>query len=205
MAAKPVPDIVVGRLPVYLRLVECLCAQDERFVSSEELARRLNISAVQIRKDLSYFGGFGKQGAGYEVQSLRAALRRILKIEQDRPVALIGMGDLGHALARYGGFANEGFFIAALFDNDPAKIGTQVGDLLIQDVRQLGPVICALGIQIAILTVPASAAQGVADVCVRAGVRAILNYAPTALSVPENVRVQYTDPVRHLQRMTFYL
>lgn len=205
MAANSVPDIVIGRLPAYLRLLECLRAEGKRLVSSEELARRLNISAAQIRKDLSYFGGFGKQGAGYAVDSLRTALRRILKVERDRPVALIGMGDLGHALARYGGFANEGFFIAALFDNDPAKIGTQVGELLVQDVRQLGPVICALGIQIAILTVPASAAQSVTDVCVRAGVRAILNYAPTALNVPETVRVQYTDPVRHLQRMTFYL
>lgn len=205
MPANQVPDIVIGRLPVYLRMLAHLSAENKRVISSEELGRRLNISAAQIRKDLSYFGGFGKQGAGYNVASLQAELRRILKIGQDRPVALIGVGDLGHALARYGGFKNEGFRIATLLDNDPAKIGMQVGELRIEDAQSLEPIVRERGIQVAIITVPANAAQSVADACVRAGVRAILNYAPITLKTPDHVRVQYTDPVMHLQRMAYYL
>lgn len=200
----PVPDIVIGRLPIYLRMLTCLSAE-KKFVSSEELGRRLGISAAQIRKDLSHFGEFGKQGAGYDVASLRAELCRILKLERTRPVAVIGVGDLGRALAHYGGFEREGFCVAALLDNDPAKIGAQVGEHVVEDVRDLEAIIRERAIQMVILTVPASAAQELADACIRAGVRAILNYAPITLNVPDHVRVQYTDPVMHLQRMAYYI
>jgi len=205
MPARQVPDIVIGRLPVYLRMLTHLMAENKLVVSSKELGQRLNISAAQIRKDLSYFGGFGKQGAGYNVASLHAELSRILKVEEIRSVVLIGVGDLGRALAHYGGFANEGFQVTTLLDNDPNKIGTQIGHLTVEDVRELEPIIRERGIQIAVITTPAHAAQGIADACIRAGVRAILNYAPITLQVPEHVRVQYTDPVMHLQRMTYYL
>ncbi len=205
MPTNPVPDIVIGRLPIYLRALAHLLAQNKHVISSEELGQRVNISAAQIRKDLSYFGEFGKQGSGYNIAALQAELCRILKIEKERPVVLIGVGDLGHALAYYGGFAKEGFRIVALLDNDPAKIGTEVNGIAIKDAGQLETTIKEKNIQTAIIAVSVDAAQSVADVCVRAGVKAILNYASITLSVPEGVRVQYIDPVAYLQRMMYYL
>ena len=127
--SKPIPDIVIGRLPIYLRELSFLAAEGVPVTSSHELGKRLGISAAQIRKDLSHFGEFGKQGTGYKVSYLQEQLRRILKVDHEWPVALVGMGDLGRALAHYAGFVNRGFRIVALFDDDLAKIGQRIGDL----------------------------------------------------------------------------
>jgi redox-sensing transcriptional repressor len=205
MPSKPIPDIVIGRLPIYLRELSFLAAGGVPVTSSHELGKRLGISAAQIRKDLSHFGEFGKQGTGYNVGYLQEQLRRILKIDHEWPVALVGVGDLGRALAHYGGFVNRGFRIVALFDDDPAKIGQQMGDLEIAGTDRLADLVRERGIRVAMIAVPASSAQKVAEVCLAAGIQAILNYAPITLSVPEGVLVQYIDPVAHLQRMTHYL
>jgi redox-sensing transcriptional repressor len=202
---KPIPDIVVGRLPIYLRALSFLTAEGAQVTSSHDLGKRLGISAAQIRKDLSFFGEFGKQGTGYNVGYLQEQISRILKVDREWPVALIGIGDLGRALARYGGFAHRGFRVVALFDSDPAKIGQTMGDLEIISIDRLGEVVRERDIRVAMLTVPAKEAQGVADLCVAAGIKAILNYAPITLTVPEGALVQHTDPVTHLQRMTYYL
>jgi len=205
MSTKPIPDIVVGRLPVYLRALSFLAAERIQTTSSHELGKRLGISAAQIRKDLSHFGEFGKQGTGYNVGYLQEQLRRILKVDHEWPIALVGIGDLGRALAHYGGFVNRGFRIVALFDNDPAKIGQHIGNLEIKSTDRLADVVSELGIRVAMIAVPAASAQKVAEACLATGIQAILNYAPITLSVPEGVMVQPIDPVAHLQRMTHYL
>ncbi len=202
---RPIPDIVVGRLPIYLRALSFLTAEGTQVTSSHDLGKRLGISAAQIRKDLSFFGEFGKQGTGYNVGYLQEQISRILKVDREWPMALIGVGDLGRALARYGGFAHRGFRVVALFDNDPAKIGQAIGDLKIMSIDRLSEAVQEQNIRVAMLTVPAKDAQKVADLCVAAGIKAILNYAPITLKVPEGALVQHTDPVTHLQRMTYYL
>jgi redox-sensing transcriptional repressor len=205
MASTEIPDIVIGRLPVYLRALAVMAATGQEITSSHELGEKLGISSAQIRKDLSHFGEFGKQGTGYRISHLQDQLRRILKVDREWPVALIGLGDIGHAIARYGGFKDRGFVIKLVFDSDPTKIGQPIGDLIVQDVASLPDVVREQGVQVAMLAVTAKAAQDVADLCVKGGVRALLNYAPINLSVPATVRVQYLDPVTHLQRMTYYL
>lgn len=206
MARSEIPDIVVGRLPIYLRALTRLQQENREITSSHELGQRLGISSAQIRKDLSLFGEFGKQGTGYHVESLTRALARILKVDRDWEVALVGVGDLGRAIAHYGGFADRGFRITRLFDSDPEKIGTRVGaGLTIQPVSEIKAALSADRITIAMITTPADVAQAVANILVEAGVRAILNYAPIVITVPAGVRVQYIDPVLHLQRMAFYL
>jgi redox-sensing transcriptional repressor len=205
MVPKSIPDIVIGRLPLYLRALNFLAAEGREVTSSQELGDRLGISSAQIRKDLSHFGEFGKQGTGYNISYLREQLREILHVNSVWDVVLVGAGDLGHALARYGGFVGRGFRIVAVFDNDPAKIGRKIGDLEIQNVAQLGEYVRARGIKIAIIAVPANVAQEVARSLVDAGIKAILNYAPITLTVPSGIKVQHIDPVVHLQRMTYYL
>ncbi len=206
MAGIEVPDIVIGRLPIYLRALTHLLEAGQEFTSSQELGQILGIGSAQIRKDLSHFGEFGKQGTGYEISYLREQISKILHVDRDWAVALVGFGDLGQAIAHYGGFINEGFHIKAVFDADPAKIGQKVnGDLIVHNVKDLSKVIAEQKIKMAIIAVPVQAAQEVADQLIEAGVQAILNYAPITLSAPEYVRVQYIDPVVHLQRMTYYL
>jgi len=205
MPSSDVPDIVVGRLPIYLRALAHMAASGQEITSSHELGQKLGISSAQIRKDLSHFGEFGKQGTGYRISHLQDQIKRILKVEREWEVALIGVGDLGHAVARYNGFKDRGFRIALLFDNDPAKIGSRINNLEILDVAQLKDRLIERQIQVLMIAVPAAAAQEVADVCVEARVKAILNYAPISLTVPDGVRVQHSDPVAYLQRMTYYL
>jgi redox-sensing transcriptional repressor len=205
MVEKDIPDIIVSRLPRYLRALLQMAEENHLTTSSQELGKNLGISAAQIRKDLSQFGGFGKQGTGYAVPYLIKQLQNILKVDRVWDMALVGMGDLGHALARYQGFMDCGFHITMLFDSDPAKIGTQVAGLVVQDSANLVDLVSNAGVRVAMLTVPTLAAQSVADLLVKAGIRAILNYAPIGLVVPPTVHVQYIDPVIHLQRMTFYL
>lgn len=205
MNAEKIPDIIIGRLPVYLRALQRLSDKGIYTTSSQELGSIVGISAAQIRKDISQFGEFGKQGTGYSIPFLIERLRDILKVERVWDVVIVGMGDIGHALARYNGFSNRGFHITMVFDNDPKKVGQKVGDFEILDMSVMAEKIKQNKIKIAMLTVPATVAQEVAEQLIKAGVRAILNYAPISLSVPAGVRVQHIDPAIHLQRMTYYL
>lgn len=201
----PVPDIVVGRLPVYLRELTRMLQEGKEKTSSYELGERLGISSAQIRKDLSHFGEFGKQGTGYKITFLVDQLKRILHLGQEWVVAVVGAGAIGHALAHYNGFPDRGFRIACIFDSDPAKVGQTINSFVVQDVALLNEMIAAQGINLVMLAVPADAAQAVTEILVKAGVRGILNYAPIHLSVPASVRVQNIDPVVHLQRITYYM
>ena len=203
--AKPVPDIVVGRLPIYLRALNHLLDEGQQITASKQLAWRLGISSAQIRKDLSHFGEFGKQGMGYDIKHLRDQLEGILKVDQEWDMALVGAGDLGHAIVHFSGFEGRGFRVACVFDNNPQKIGRHLGRSEICDVTTLAEKVQSLGIRIAIVAVPVSAAQAVVDDLVKAGIKAILNYAPITVTAPEDVKVQYIDPVIHLQHMTHYL
>jgi redox-sensing transcriptional repressor len=202
---KDIPDIVVGRLPLYLRALQRMKQENHLITSSQELGTRLGMSAAQIRKDLSLFGEFGKQGTGYQVDYLIEKLRQILHVDRVWEMVVVGAGDIGHALSRYQGFANRGFRVVMVFDNDPSKIGTQVGSFIIQPMERLIRSIRSQNIRVAMLAVPTDQAQLVSDLLVEAGIKAILNYAPISLSVPEGVHVQNTDPVTHLQRMSYYL
>jgi redox-sensing transcriptional repressor len=200
-----VPDIVIGRLPIYLRALNRMIQEKKEYTSSHELGERLGISSAQIRKDLSHFGEFGKQGTGYNIAFLCDQIKHILRVDREWPMAVVGVGDLGHAIAHYKGFMPRGFRVACLFDADPDKIGEHVAGLSVQPISELAGEIQRLQIQIAMLATPAEQAQMVANQLIQAGVRAILNYAPISLAVPPYVRVQYIDPVAHLQHMTFYL
>lgn len=202
---KPIPDIVVGRLPIYLRALQRMLDENRHVTSSQELGEKLGISAAQIRKDLSQFGEFGKQGTGYNIEYLVKQLSEILKVDKIWDVAVIGAGDIGSALARYPNFTNRGFKITMLFDSDHSKIGTNIGSFRVRDIAFLEPDIQQLEVKIAVIAVPASHAQEVADLLINAGVKAILNYAPISINVPPDVNVQYIDPLTHLQRMTYYL
>jgi len=205
MNAEKIPDIIIGRLPIYLRALQRMSVQGMKTTSSQELGDYVGISAAQIRKDISQFGEFGKQGTGYSIPFLTDKLREILKVNRTWDVVIVGLGDMGHALARYGGFGERGFRVVLLFDSDPAKIGQKVDNFVIEDAAQLAERVRGCNIKLAMISVPAAEAQGVADKLVQAGVKAILNYAPTVLSVPNSVHVQHIDPATHLQRMTFYL
>ncbi len=205
MNADRIPDIIIGRLPIYLRALQHMSEKGTKTTSSQELGEHVGISAAQIRKDISQFGEFGKQGTGYSIPFLMDKLREILNVNKMWDVAVVGAGDMGHALARYQGFKNRGFQIVMVFDNDSSKIGQKVGDFVVEDTTKMVERIHAAKIKMAMITVPASAAQAVADKLVQAGVKAILNYAPVSLNVPNDVCVQHIDPSTHLQRMTYYL
>lgn len=202
---KQIPDIIVSRLPIYLQALEHMQAQGAHTTSSQELGEVIGISAAQIRKDLSQFGEFGKQGKGYNIPFLVEQLRSILKVNRVWETVLIGAGNLGRAIAHYQAFVNHGFRVAMIFDNDPARIGTNIQEFTVQDMADLVTLVKQAGIKIAMVTVPAASAQAVAGNLVKAGIRAILNYAPITLSVPPDVHVQYVDPVIYLQKMTYYL
>jgi len=203
---RDIPDIVIGRLPIYLRELTRL-AEDEGKIntSSHELGKRLGISSAQIRKDLSHFGEFGKQGTGYHIKYLIEQLRDILHLTQEWDVVLVGAGYLGHALAHYRGFHRRGFRISWIFDNDPAKIGIQMDELAVQDVAELEKVVSENNVKMAIIAVSANQAQAITDRLVAVGIRSILSYAPIHLNVPPGVEISYSDPVIQLQRMTYYL
>ncbi len=205
MSADKIPDIIIGRLPIYLRALQRLADSGEQTTSSQELGELVGISAAQIRKDISQFGEFGKQGTGYSIPFLMEKLRDILKVDRVWEVVIVGMGDIGHALAHYNGFNNRGFHVNMVFDNDPKKVGHKVGDFEVLDAAGMIEKIKGSRIKIAMLCVPATSAQDAADHLVKAGIKAILNYAPISINVPHDVKVQYIDPVTHLQRMTYYL
>ena len=201
-----IPDIVIGRLPIYLRELTRLAEEEGRInTSSHELGKRLGISSAQIRKDLSHFGEFGKQGTGYHISYLIDQLRAILHLTKEWDVALFGAGYLGHALAHYHGFLHRGFRISWIFDNDPAKIGKQMDELIVQNVANLEKIITENNVKVAVIAVPANYAQEITDRLVEVGIRSILSYAPIHLNAPPGVEISYSDPVIQLQRMTYYL
>ena len=204
-AVEEIPDIVIGRLPVYLRTLRLLNSQNAEVTSSQELGELLGISSAQIRKDLSHFGEFGKQGTGYNVAYLCKQLEKILKVDCVWPVVLVGAGYLGHALASYNGFEHRGFRIVGVFDNSPEKIGMSVGDCRIEPTTAIPATVHKFRCQIAVIAVPAGAAQAVAEQLIDAGIKSILCYAPITLNVPKSIRVEYIDPVISFQHMTFYL
>lgn len=205
MTQKPIPDIVIGRLPIYLRALTRMLQSGRQVTSSQELGEKLDMSAAQIRKDLSQFGEFGKQGTGYNIEFLAAKLQEILQVDRVWSVAVIGAGDVGHALANYKGFQYRGFKIAHIFDNNPEIVGKKINNFTVQSMDKMQASIKKAGIKIAMLAVPAEVAQEVVDLLVESGIQAILNYAPVNLTVPQNVYVQYIDPAVHLQNMTYYL
>ena len=200
--------MTIRRLSVYTRCLLQLEEDGVKTVSSQELADRFNLNSAQVRKDLAYFGEFGVRGIGYYVsgeRGLKAELQRILGLDREWPVALIGFGNLGSALFHYRGFARQGFRIAAIFDEDPAKVGPEVETTPIFASRDLGREVKARGIQIAIVAVPMEAAQSVADQLVAAGIKAILNFAPARIKVPRDVRLKNVDLSIELETLSFYL
>jgi len=184
-----ISGMVIGRLPLYLRALRRLRQEDKTLTSSQELGRRLAISSAQIRKDLSHFGGFGKQGTGYQVEYLIERLQEVLQVNQEWLVAVVGAGNLGSAIAHYRGFQDRGFRIAQLFDSSPEKIGQRIGGYTVQAIETMSATIRRESIKIAMLAVPAEDAQTVADQLVAAGIEAILNYAPINITVPAPVQI----------------
>ena len=203
--ASSVPEVVVQRLPLYVRVLSHFASAGIEVISSEQLGAHLQMTPAQIRKDLSYFGRFGKQGRGYDVGNLATRLRSILGLDSQWNAALIGVGRLGRAVVAYPGFEPEGFRIVAAFDADERLVGHEVGTMRVQQLSELEETVRERDIKIGIVTVPASYAQDVINQLVQAGVKSVLNYAPIAPVVPPDVRVQGVDPVLALQSMTFYL
>lgn len=203
---KKIPGIVIERLPRYLRALSRFQENGLERVSSHRLGESLNYTAAQIRKDLSYFGKFGKQGRGYEVKKLVGILEDILGLAQKQwDMALVGVGSLGRAILGYGRFAPNGFRIVAAFDADPAMVGKKVGNLTVQDMSHLDSTVKQANIKIGIVAVPAAQAQGVIEKMEDAGIKAILNYAPVTAQKRDGLLIQDIDPVLKLQTMTFYL
>lgn len=200
-----IPPVVIDRLPLYARALASLETHGREVVSSQELGSLLNVTPAQIRKDLSYFGRFGKQGRGYNVQKLLDELRRILGLNRQWKMALVGAGRLGRAILGYEGFTPQGFRIVEAFDSDPRMIGKPLNDLMVRDTADLETVLSEIQVDVGIVAVPAETAQDVIDALVRCGVRAILNYAPIAAHVPRGVQIKRIDPVLALQGMTYYL
>lgn len=200
-----IPEVVIERLPVYARALASLEAMGRDVVSSQDLGDQLGVTPAQIRKDLSYFGRFGKQGRGYNVHLLSEHLRQILGLDRTWDMTLVGVGPLGEAILHYGGFSPQGFRVVEAFDASPNVIGRQIGGVTVRDVNELRERLSDRQIALAIVAVPASAARGVIETLVSCGVRAILNYAPTAVPVPRGVHVRQVDPVLELQSMTYYL
>jgi len=205
MEKSSIPEVVVERLPIYIQKLNQFVREGRESVSSQEMAEALGVSSAQIRKDLSLFGGFGKQGTGYIVINLLESLRSILNLNQIWEVVLVGVGNLGQALLSYQGFSRKGFEIVLAFDNNPKIIGQTYAGIVVQDVMEMQNNICPRGVPIAILTVPAANAQEMADQLIRCGVKAILNYTPVTLKVPEDVRLANIDPVLSLQTFAYYL
>lgn len=203
--AAEVPEVVVMRLPLYLRALVQLSQHGAVVVSSQQLGEQLQMTPAQIRKDLSYFGRFGRQGRGYSIEYLVEELRQILGLNKEWTVGLVGVGQLGRAIITYAGMASEGFHIVAAFDADPRQVGEAVGGITIQSMDSLQESIKSTGTRIAIVAVPAAHAQDVIDLLVECDIRAILNYAPTPAQVPQLVKLRNIDPVLALQSMTYYL
>lgn len=205
MKQVKISDAVVKRLPIYLQVLNELKAREIKTISSQELGSRLEFNPAQIRKDLAYFGDFGRKGIGYEVDYLIDKIRHILKINRTIKVALVGAGNLGHALCNYNKYSNDNMQIVAVFDAQEQKIGTKINSLTVQPMEELAETIQQQNIRIGIITVPAQEAQNVANLLIAGGIEGILNFAPTILRAPEEVRVQHADFTKELLSLGYYL
>jgi redox-sensing transcriptional repressor len=212
----PIPNPAVRRLSLYLRQLETFKRKDRRTVSSKQLGEALHLTDAQVRKDLAYFGQFGHPGIGYRVDELIAQVRKILGTDKVWNVLLVGAGNLGQALMAYNGFDAKGFRLVAVFDADPAKVGKRLGpfsgkpeearskrSFVVQPMSELKSMVEKQGIRLAILAVPADHAQDVADQCVEAGIRGLLNFAPVSLSLPEEIAVNSVDLAVQLEQLSF--
>ncbi|QCB92832.1 redox-sensing transcriptional repressor Rex [Cellulomonas shaoxiangyii] len=199
-----VPPATVARLPRYLRALEAVAAEGGVLTSSDELAARVGVTPAQLRKDLSFLGSYGVRGVGYDVAHLREQVRAALGLADERRVVLVGVGNLGHALANYAGIPERGFALVALVDADPRVVGTTVAGLVVQPADRLADVVAETGATIAVLTTPASVAQDVCDRLVAAGVVGVLTFAPAALRVPPHVDVRAVDVASELQILAFH-
>jgi len=200
-----IPEMTIRRLSVYTRCLLQLEEDGVKTISSQELAERFSLNSAQVRKDLAYFGEFGVRGIGYYVSGLKAELQRILGLDREWAVALVGFGNLGSALFHYKGFGRQGFRIAVVIDDDPAKIGREIDAVPIVSSRDMAREIKARGIQIAIVAVPPEAAQTVTEQLAAAGIKAVLNFAPTRLRVTRDVRLKNVDLSIELETLSFYL
>ncbi len=202
---KPIPQGVVERLPHYLNALLHLRSEGVQTASSARLSALSDINAAQIRRDLAYFGSFGKRGVGYDVSMLIDRIQRILGSDHAHRIAILGAGNLGSAIASYEGLRARGFVVAGLFDNDPRRIGQRVADLIVRDVRDLARLVKEQDVRFGVIAVPPESAQEAADMLCEAGVRVILNYSPAYVSVPPEVTIHNTDPVRELLHTLYYL
>jgi redox-sensing transcriptional repressor len=201
---RRIPEATVARLPVYLRCLLDVAESKTSTISSERLAEMAGVNAAKVRKDLSYLGSYGTRGVGYDVEYLLFQISRELGLTQDWPVVIVGIGNLGHALANYRGFLARGFRIAALVDADPNKKGERIGDLAVRPLSELPKIVAEEGVAIGIIATPAAAAQEVADLLVEAGVTSILNFAPALINVPLDVSLRKVDLSIELQILSFY-
>jgi redox-sensing transcriptional repressor len=204
VSQRPIPEATVGRLPLYLRALVEIAEAGGTTLSSVALAEATGLNSAKVRKDLSHLGSYGTRGVGYDVAYLIHQIRRELGLTQHWPIVIVGIGNLGHALANYRGFAERGFRTAALVDSDPAKIGEIVSGLPVRALEDLGAIAREHDALIGVIATPAAAAQQVADAMVDAGIRSILNFAPAALAVPEGVSVRKVDLAVELQILTYY-
>ncbi|HEY3535093.1 MAG TPA: redox-sensing transcriptional repressor Rex [Pedococcus sp.] len=203
-ARRGIPDATVARLPEYLRALTGLAERGITSVSSEELAAAAGVRSAKLRKDLSHLGSYGVRGVGYEVDHLAYQISRELGLTQDWAVAIVGMGNLGHALAAYSGFATRGFRVVGLLDEDEALVGQRIGELEVRPMDVLDDLVAREGLAIGVIATPAGSAQEVCDRLVTAGVRSILNFAPCVLVVPEGVDVRKVDLSTELQILAFH-
>ena len=201
---RRIPDATVARLPIYHRGLQELLRARHRTVSSEELADLVGVNAAKVRKDLSYLGSYGTRGVGYDVENLVVEIARELGLSENWAVVIVGIGNLGRALASYSGFSDRGFRMVALLDADPAKAGSMVGPLPIRPTSELPAIVASEDVAIGIIATPGSAAQAVADQMVRAGIRSILNFSPGTLIVPDDVAVRGVDLAVELQVLSYY-
>jgi redox-sensing transcriptional repressor len=205
MKTLKISEAVVRRLPIYLRYLNVLHMQNVQTVSSSDLGHKLDLNPAQIRKDLAYFGEFGKKGIGYDVNYLIEKIRQILKLDQFIQVALVGAGNLGRALSNYNAFLKDNMKIVAVFDAMESKVGDKINNLTVQPMTEMKQTIKVMNIRIGIITVPASEAQHVADEFIQSGIEAILNFAPAIIKVPNEIRIHHADFTTELQSLAFYL
>jgi len=204
-AEHRVPQGVIERLPQYLNVLLHLRSEGRQTVSSAKLSEMAEVNAAQIRRDLAFFGSFGKRGVGYDISLLIDRIQRILGSDHAHRIAIVGAGNLGSAIASYDGLRARGFVVAAIFDNDPGKVGRRIGDLIVRNVSELQRVVAEQGIRFGVIAVPPEQAQAAADLLCASGINVLLNYSPSFVDVPDGVTLHNTDPVRELLHTLYYL
>ena len=203
-SARDIPEATVARLPVYLRALTTLAEQGTATCSSEDLAAAAGVNSAKLRKDLSYLGSYGTRGVGYDVEYLRYQIAREIGVTQDWPVVIVGIGNLGHALANYSGFRSRGFRVVALLDADGQRHGEVVAGVVVRPFSDLGAIVREHGVAIGVIATPAASAQDVADQMVEAGISSILNFAPTVLNVGDDIAVSKVDLSKELQVLAYH-